>query len=160
MQLESLEDVFAAQLAELRSAETQLIDALPRMAVAASDRALQELLVRHHEQTRRHRQRLDVVIRAVAVEVEVPDEDCGAMRALIRDAAAVVVAAAAGDVRDVALIAAARRIEHLEMVSYATACALADELVYVQAARSLRETLGEEHGADERLVQIATGVAA
>ena len=157
MQLESLEDVFATQLAELRSAETQLIDALPRMAVSATDRTLQGLLVRHHEQTRRHRQRLDVVIRAVEVEVDVPDEDCGAMRALIRDAVAVAGAPGAGDVRDVALIAAARRIEHLEIASYATASALADELFYVQEARSLRETLGEEHGADARLVQLAAG---
>jgi ferritin-like metal-binding protein YciE len=159
MKLDALQEVFAAQLSQLRSAETQLIDALPRMGAAAFDYTLRGLFVRHLAETRRHRLRLDVVVRAVEVEAEVLDEDCAAMRTLIRDVDAIANAAGPGEVKDIALIAAARRIEHLEIASYSSAAALASELYYGNAARSLRETLGEEREADELLTRLAAGAS-
>ena len=62
MKLASIEDVYAAQLGDLRSAEMQLIEALPAMAEAASDRKLQQAFTEHLEQTQRHLERLEEVI--------------------------------------------------------------------------------------------------
>jgi ferritin-like metal-binding protein YciE len=42
MQLRTLNDLFAEQLADLHSAETQLVDALPTMAAAASHDELKQ----------------------------------------------------------------------------------------------------------------------
>src|SRR5438874_1412970 len=49
---------------------------------------------------------------------------------------------------DLALIAAAHKVEHYEIASYGTARCLARQLGEVQSARLLSHTLGEEESAD------------
>ena len=57
-QLNSLNDVLVEQIADLQSAEQQLITALPNMAQAASDNKLREAFQTHLEETRGHADRL------------------------------------------------------------------------------------------------------
>ena len=155
MRLHELRDVFTMQLAELRSVETQLIDALPRLAASSHDGTLRDALLRHHEQTRRHRLRLDVVIRDVEGEAEVSDRESEPMRSLVRDALEVASCDGPGDVRDVALVAAVRQIEQFEVASYASAGMLARSLCYRNAERSFHTTLGEEREAGDLLARLA-----
>jgi ferritin-like metal-binding protein YciE len=51
MRLESLEDVLAEQIGDLLSAERQLVEALPKVAQAASSSELRSALDEHLEQT-------------------------------------------------------------------------------------------------------------
>lgn len=51
MKLESLKDLYLEQLKDLYSAETQLLDALPRMADGASASDLKQAFSAHHRQT-------------------------------------------------------------------------------------------------------------
>lgn len=155
MKLASIEDVYAAQLGDLRSAETQLREALPAMVEAASDRKLQQALAQHLEQTERHLERLDEVI--ASSPSPVADEPCEAMQGLISETTRIIRAEGPGEVKDVALIAAAQRIEHYEIASYGTARALADQLDQQDARLLLGETLEEESRADELLTKLATG---
>jgi ferritin-like metal-binding protein YciE len=155
MKLASIEDVYAAQLGDLRSAETQLIEALPAMAEAASDRKLEQALTAHLEQTVRHLQRLEEII--AASPSPVPDARSEAMRGLIDEGARIIQAEGPAEVKDVALIAAAQRIEHYEISAYGTARALADQLDQRDARQILGETLEEESQADELLTKLATG---
>jgi ferritin-like metal-binding protein YciE len=155
MNLASIEDVYAAQLGDLRSAETQLIEALPAMAEAASDRKLEQAFTAHLEQTVRHLQRLEEII--AASPSAVPDELCEAMRGLIDEGARIIRAEGPPEVKDVALIAAAQRIEHYEISAYGTARALADQLSQSDARQILGETLDEESQTDELLTKLATG---
>jgi ferritin-like metal-binding protein YciE len=155
MKLASIEDVYAAQLGDLRSAETQLIEALPAMAEAASDRKLEQALTAHLEQTVRHLQRLEEII--AASPSPVPDARSEAMRGLIDEGARIIQAEGPPEVKDVALIAAAQRIEHYEISAYGTARALADQLDQRDARQILGETLEEESQADELLTKLATG---
>jgi ferritin-like metal-binding protein YciE len=157
VKLDSLQDVLAASLADLFSTETQLIDALPRLSAAAFDSSLRGALVSHLEQTRRHRSRLVAVIEIV--DLDVPATDCEAIGGLIRDADRIAQRGAPSDVRDAALIAATQRIEHFEIASYTTACALAAELFFGDAERSLGKTLDEELDADRQLSRLAHGSA-
>jgi ferritin-like metal-binding protein YciE len=157
MEFASLQDVFAMQLAELCSAESQLLDALPTIAAAASDRSLQDLLSDDLEETRRHRARLEDLIRLLRSEVDIPERDCAQMRSLINGVDAIAAGRGRGSVKDVALIAALQRIEHFEIASYGSARALARELFLGEAERSLRITLDEENESDRRLTKIATG---
>ena len=60
MRFESLQDVFAEQLNDLRSAEEQLVDALPKMAGAASSEELRKAFEEHLAQTRGHLERIEV----------------------------------------------------------------------------------------------------
>lgn len=57
--------------------------------------------------------------------------------------------------RDVALIAAAQKMEHYEIACYGTARAIANTLGFDEAARLLQATLDEEEAADRRLTQVA-----
>lgn len=155
MKLTSIQDVYADHLADLRSAETQLADALSEMADAASDKKLIQAFTNHREQTRHHLERLEEVIGTSPADV--PTETCEAMKGLIRETRAVVEADGPGDVKDVALIAAAQRIEHYKIAVYGTARALADQLDLRAARELLSETLEEERETDELLTKLATG---
>jgi ferritin-like metal-binding protein YciE len=155
MKLASIEDVYAAQLGDLRSAEMQLREALPAIVEAASDRKLQQALAQHLEQTERHLERLDEVI--ASSPSPVPDDLCEAMRGLISEGTRIIKAEGPGEVKDVALIAAAQRVEHYEISAYGTARALADQLDQQHARQLLAETLEEESQADELLTKLATG---
>lgn len=155
MKLDSIEVVFATQLGDLRSAETQLLDVLPALVEAASDRKLQQAFSQHLEQSERQLERLEEII--ASSPSPVPDVRCEAMRGLISETHRIIKAAGPGEVKDVALIAAAQRLEHYEITAYGTARALADQLDQQDARQLLGETLDEERQADELLTKLATG---
>jgi len=56
---------------------------------------------------------------------------------------------------DLALIAAAQRVEHYEIACYGTVRVLARQLGEIDAARLLSQTLGEEESSDFLLTAIA-----
>ena len=154
MELTTLNDVFVDQLADLKSAEQQLTDALPKMAKAASTPELQEAFEEHLEETRGHVKRLQEIEKMVG---SVPSETCEAMKGLISEGEDIVKASGDPVAKDVALIAAAQRVEHYEISAYGTARELAKELDFKDAAGLLSDTLDEESAADQKLNAIATG---
>jgi ferritin-like metal-binding protein YciE len=155
MQLDTVEDVFADQLGDLRSAETQLIAALPKMRDAAFDSQLKDAFGTHFEETREHLARLQSIISSSGLNV--PDEECEAMKGLIREGDEIINTGSPSKVKDVALIAAAQRVEHYEIAAYGTAKTLAKQLDQSDAAGVLDETLDEESHADSLLTKLATG---
>jgi ferritin-like metal-binding protein YciE len=155
MQLATLNDLFVEQLADLHSAETQLIDALPKMTAAASHDELKQAFQHHLEETRDHVRRLDDIIAGLGRAV--PTEICEGMRGLIRESEEIVTAGGDPDVRDAGLIAAAQRVEHYEIAAYGTARTLAEQLDLGDARELLDQTLDEEAQADRLLTKIATG---
>jgi ferritin-like metal-binding protein YciE len=155
MQLNSIQDVYAHQLGDLRSAETQLIEALPKMANAASDAGLKQAFTEHLQQTRGHRDRLERII--AGAPTTVPDTVCKGMQGLIAEGEEVVNANGDPAAKDAALIAAAQRVEHYEIAAYGTARELARQLDESDAADVLDQTLDEESDADKLLTKLATG---
>jgi len=155
MRLDTLEDVFVEQIADLYNAEQQLVHALPKMVGAAHSDELREAFEEHLEQTRGHVTRLEEVMRHSSKPV--PQETCEAMLGLIKEGDEVIAAQGDGAALDAALIAAAQRVEHYEIAGYGTARTLADQLGYDRAEELLDETLDEEASADKTLTKIATG---
>lgn len=155
MRLGSIQDVYADQLGDLRSAESQLIEALPKMVNAASDPDLKKAFADHLEQTREHLQRIESIISSFPDTV--PDETCEAMQGLVKEGAEIVEATGDPAAKDVALIAAAQRVEHYEIAAYGTARTLAQQLEMGDAQALLDDTLDEESAADKRLTKLATG---
>jgi len=155
MQLETIEDVYAEQLADLRSAETQLLDALPKMARAATEPELKQAFTEHLAETREHLERLEEIIGSLPSSV--PFETCEAMQGLIAEGEEVVNAGGSDEAKDVALIAAAQRVEHYEIAAYGTARTLAGQLEMRDAQQLLDVTLDEESKADKLLTKLATG---
>jgi ferritin-like metal-binding protein YciE len=155
MKLQSLEDVFAEQIADLYSAEKQLVAALPKVARSAHDEKLRQALEEHLEQTRGHVSRLEEIIRTESIVV--PQEHCKGMEGLLEEGDEITTAEGDAVARDAALIAAAQRVEHYEIAGYGTARTLADQLGYDRAEELLGATLDEEAAADRLLTKIATG---
>jgi ferritin-like metal-binding protein YciE len=155
MRLDSLQDVFAEQLNDLRSAEEQLVAALPKMARAASSKELREAFENHLQETRGHFDRIDDVIATCGIAKS--GETCKAMQGLIEEGDEIVSANGDPMAKDAALIAAAQRVEHYEIAAYGTAVTLADHLGFDDAKETLDQTLDEEGAADKLLTKIATG---
>jgi len=147
--------VLQDQLGDLYSAEKQLVEALPKMARAATHPRLRDAFEQHLEETREHVRRLDQIFRGRGKSA--PSEHCEGMEGLISEGAEVVSATGDPAAKDAALIAAAQRVEHYEIAGYGTARTLADQLDLGDAKGLLQETLDEEGKADELLTQIATG---
>jgi ferritin-like metal-binding protein YciE len=150
---ETLHDLYLNELRDLYSAETQLLEGLPKMAEAASSSELKEAFTAHFEQTEGHVTRLEEIFEALGDEPS--GETCKAMQGLIAEGEEYVKAGGDRDVRDAGLIGAAQRVEHYEMAGYGTARSLATRLGETGAADKLQATLEEESEADRKLTEIA-----
>jgi len=156
MKLQSLEALFTDELADLRSAESQIIKALPKMVKAATSTELKRALEAHLGETKAQAERLDEIIEEFGKRV--PSKKCKAMEGLIEEGGEIIKAEGEPAVIDAALIAAAQRVEHYEIAAYGCARTFAELLGLEAAARLLEESLDEEKEADSKLTEIAKGL--
>jgi ferritin-like metal-binding protein YciE len=154
--LDTLDDLYVQQLKDLYSAETQLIDALPRMAEAATHPELRRAFQDHLQETRRQKERLEQIFRGL--DDDPSGETCQAMKGLITEGEHLIEADGDDAVRDAGLIAAAQRVEHYEIAGYGCVRTYAEALGRDDDARILQEILDEESQADELLNRIALQV--
>lgn len=151
--MKTLEDLFEHQLKDLYSAETQLIEALPKMVKNATDDKLKKAFEDHLEETKKHKKRLEEVCEELKIDPK--GETCKAMQGLIKEAESFIKEKKGDDVNNAGLIAEAQRVEHYEISGYGTAIRYAKELGHKKIASTLKETLDEEYGADEKLNKMA-----
>lgn len=156
LELNTLRDLFVAQLKDLYDAEQRIADALPKMAEAAHSGDLKQAFEQHLGETREHVSRLELIFRELGMEPE--RETCEATKGLIAEGDEVIKANGSSAVKDAALIAAAQRVEHYEMAGYGTVRTFANQLGYDHAASLLQHTLDEEGNADKVLTEIAEQV--
>ena len=153
MQMNSLDDLFVIELKDLYSAEKQLLKALPKMAKAATSKALQNGFTKHLKQTEGHVSRLEKVFEELGVSPR--GKKCKAMEGLVEEGQEVIDEDAEPEVRDAALIAAAQKVEHYEIAGYGTVRTYANLLNHKRAASLLQQTLDEEGETDKTLSQLA-----
>jgi ferritin-like metal-binding protein YciE len=153
MKLKSLQDLFADEIKDLYSAETQIVKALPKMAKAASSSELKEAFEQHLEQTKDHVQRLEQI--CDKLDISPKGKKCKAMQGLIEEGSELMSDGAESMVLDAALIAAAQRVEHYEIAGYGCARTFANHLGHDEAASLLQQTLEEEGETDKKLTQLA-----
>lgn len=151
--LNSLKDLLVYQLQDLVSAEDQLLDALPRMAEAASNAELKNAFNTHLQETEQQRLRLTQVFDMLGADQGM--ETCEAMQGLLKEGNEVLHLNGEPQVKDAALIAAAQRVEHYEIAAYGSARAFATQIDRDDIAEILQQTLDEEGNADKILTQIA-----
>jgi Mn-containing catalase len=152
---EALEELLVEQLRDLLNAEGQLVKALPKMAKAATSEALQQAFETHLEETKGHVERLKEVFALVGVPAK--GKTCKGMQGLIEEGEEVMEEAEGKDPAsaDLALIAAAQKVEHYEISGYGTARTLAGQAGLPAVAQLLCQTLAEEEVSDNLLTQIA-----
>ncbi len=151
--LETLEKVYISQLKDIYSAENQLINALPKMAKAATHERLRAAFTDHLEETRGHVGRLEEIFEDLGKNPA--GKSCKAMEGLVAEGEEIIEEDGDPAALDAALICAAQKVEHYEIATYGTLREYARILGHEQAQRLLTATLEEERGADTKLTELA-----
>jgi len=153
MKIESLRDLYVEQLHDLYSAETQLVEALPKMAKAASHPQLQSAFQEHLTQTKTHVQRIEQIFQKLGAKPK--DQTCKGMEGLIKEGSEMIKMRGEPAAIDAGLIAAAQRVEHYEIAGYGCVHTYAQQLGEQQDAQLLQRTLDEEGQTDKKLTKLA-----
>ena len=150
-----MQDLLVEQLADLLHAEGQLVKALPKMEQAANEPRLKQAFADHLEQTQQQVERLKEVF--VLIGADAKAKPCKGMAGLIEEGDEVIEEGEQKDAvaADLALIAAAQKVEHYEISGYGTARSLAGQAGLPGASMLLATTLAEEEISDNLLTQIA-----
>ena len=154
--IDSLESLYIDELKDLYDAEKQLVEALPKMAEAATSDDLKRGFRQHLEQTQDHVRRLEDIFNNLGESQN--GKKCYGMQGIIREGEQLLQKQdIPPEVKDAALIAQAQKAEHYEIACYGTVRQYAQELGYDEAAKLLNRTLDEESKTDERLTSMAVG---
>lgn len=165
--MRDLRDLLTHEVADLYSAEQQIIEAMPQMIEKANNPQLRQALEQHLQVTRNQLDRLTQV-QSILGNKEQNNSDgglldnlfgsgvkCKGMEGLIDEGQKVLAENMSPEVKDAAIIACSQKIEHYEICGYGTARAYARQLGLTEAERLLEQTLDEEHQADELLTSMA-----
>ena len=150
-----IEALLVDQLRDLLDAEGQLVKAIPKMLKAARADSLKFALENHLEETKAQVERLKEAFALCGEQARA--KPCKGMSGLIQEGQEVMDAGAEQEeeTADLALIAAAQKVEHYEISAYGTARTLAGQAGLPAVATLLNKSLAEEEVADNLLTQIA-----
>lgn len=150
--LDSLEKVFESDLKDIYDAEKRLTKALPKMAKAAESDELRKAFNDHLAVTVDHVGRIEQIFTAAGLKAA--GKPCAGMKGLIDEGQEAIDSDGEAPYTDLALICAARRVEHYEMAAYLGVLDLAEQLYGGEIVDLIRETLEEEEEADRALAGI------
>lgn len=152
---EGLQQLFRHEIEELFSAENQIVKALPTLIKTASNHVLKQALKDHLAETKNQ---IDRLINIFDILGEKPLERFSyALDGILQEGENMLSESWSDVVRDVAIIAAAQKVEHYEIACYGIARAHAKDLGWDEVADLLNTTLDEESAADKKLTKIAEG---
>lgn len=154
--LDSPRDLLIEELKDLHNAESQLLKALPKMAKAASSDELKEAFTQHLEETQGHVTRLEEIFETLGIPPK--GKKCLAMEGLIAEGSEMMEEDAIPEIKDLALIVAAQKIEHYEIAGYGSCRALSELMGENDIADQLQMTLDEEGETDKKLTEIAESI--
>ncbi|MBP2295787.1 YciE/YciF ferroxidase family protein [Azospirillum rugosum] len=155
MSEQALKDLFIKELQDTYSSETQILEALPAMAEAASSPKLKQAFQTHLKETDGQIKRLDRIFQIL--QADPGGNTCEATQGLVEEAEEIMEEGLPAEVLDVALIMAAQKVEHYEIASYGSLRTLAETCGMTDVAKLLEETLEEEKATDQKLNQLAEG---
>ena len=156
MKLTTMSAMYVEELRDLYSAENQLTWALPKMTKAASAPKLRQALTERLHQTQVHLHRLERIFERLGASPK--GSECKVIENMITDARHMLYDAAQPAVVDVALIAAAQRIDHYELAGYGCVRNLAQQLGYRDSADALQSILDEKSERDVSLTALANAM--
>lgn len=153
---ETLQKLYVEQLKDLFSAETQILEALPKMIQRTTHADLKRGFQEHYQQTEQQKQRLEEIGSMIGESLE--GHECKGMKGLLEEGDEAMKEFTDSDVLDAALIASAQRVEHYEMAGYGCARTYANMLGFAEQATILQRTLDEEGETDHKLTELAETV--
>jgi ferritin-like metal-binding protein YciE len=150
----ALKELFVDEIKDIYWAEKHLAAALPKLIKGATSEDLKQTITTHLEETNNQITRLERVFASIGEKAVA--KKCLAMDGLLKEATELLTDTEKGtEVRDVAIISAAQKVEHYEIASYGTLRTLAGTLGFTEAQDLFDQTLAEEKNADSLLTQVA-----
>jgi ferritin-like metal-binding protein YciE len=149
----TLDDLFLHTLKDIYYAEKQILNALPKMAKAATSDELRAAFEKHEGETETQVERLEQIFELLGKPAR--GKTCDAIMGIIEEGKEVMSEYKGTPAIDAGLIAAAQAVEHYEISRYGTLKSWATKLDMKQAVALLDQTLSEEKKTDETLSSIA-----
>jgi Mn-containing catalase len=153
--MSDLNELLVESLQDLLNAENQIVGALPKMVSAAHSAALKEGFQKHLVQTEGHVKRLKSALDTLGESSD--SKPCKGMKGILDEGDESIQDGKDQDelTSDLALIAAAQKVEHYEIAGYKNAHCLAKQIEQREIAKLLAHTLGEEESTDFLLSDLA-----
>ncbi len=151
-----LRELYLEQLQDIYSAETQLVEFLPRLAWTAREDELKKAFGEHHDETKAQVECLDDVF-SRHPSVKAGGHTCQAMKGLLKEATEALDTHGDSEIIDAHLIASAYRVEHYEIAAYSSAIEMAKALNEQEDLKILQANLAQEEGASKNLSKMAKG---
>ncbi len=153
--MSALQELLVEEMQDLLHAEGQLVKALPKMAKAAHNPELKQAFQKHLEETKGQVERLKQAFELLGARAKA--KPCQAMLGLVAEGSETIQEGKEKEeaIADLALVAAAQKVEHYEISGYGTLRAIAEQLGNQKVAKLLAQTLAEEEKADKLLTQLS-----
>ena len=151
--VETLEDLFQAQLKDIYYAENKILKALPKMQKKASSAKLAAAFKKHEAETVTQVEKLERVMTSLGMKVK--GEKCEAIEGILKEAEDMMKECGNPAVCDAAMIGAAQKVEHYEIATYGTLVCYATSLGHKSQAKLLQSILDQERKTDEGLTALA-----
>ena len=164
--INDLADLLMHYVRNLYAAETQVLEAMPKIIQQVHHSSLKNALSHHLGLTEEQKKRLEKINKSLAekrsptAKAETLTREannlCKGIAGLLEEATEVLKADLSPDVTDSAIIACVQKIEHYEICTYGSALAFAVQLHLHDVEGLLKESLEEEYDADDLLTALAT----
>lgn len=156
MKNQDLNELFIDELADMLSAENQIVEALPKLIKAASLPELKEALTKHLHETENQVERIEKIFSLL--DLSANENTCEGMEGLLKEGDELIENKSKSPTLDAAIISAAQKVEHYEIASYGTLRAFAKQLdLDSEIIDLIQDSLDEEGAADKKLTKIAEG---
>lgn len=169
----SLKDLLRHQIKDLKSAEEQILEALPLMQKNTSNEKLQMILKDHCLETEEHIEKLAEIESLLEKEDEEGMDEventerrsflatmfgtapvCKGMQGILDEANKLLIEEMDAPLMDATIISSAQKIEHYEIASYNSAIVLAKKVKLTAIEKLLSNILKDEQKASTMLAQL------
>lgn len=152
-----LNEFLLDELRDLYDAEKQLVKTLPKMARAATSTDLKDAIMEHLEETKGHVQRIEECFEHLGQRPR--SKPCKGLKGILDEGKEMLEEDLEPAVRDTAIAAGCRKVEHYEMAAYEGLKEIASQLEMGEITNLLGDTLGEEQHADQILAELSGELA-
>lgn len=152
--LDTMDALYAVELQELHSAETQLAGTIERIAPTLRDGALSLRLDEYATELRARKVDLESLLARVDIDTRPHPDD--AMHALLNETRK-MARICAPPLRDAAIVASFQRIIHYKIAGYGTIAAYARSLGRTEEAAHFAELASRDKAIDVELTRLAKG---
>jgi ferritin-like metal-binding protein YciE len=154
MKMDSVDAWFEQELRDMYDAEKRLTKALPKAAKAANSEELKTAFQEHLEVTKNQVTRLEEVFRLCDLKPRA--KQCAGMVGILEEAEEIIGSDGEEPITDLALAAAARKVENYEITAYKTLQMLAENMGNQEVQDLIQESLTEEEETDQQLAELCT----